>query len=469
MTSVNPILEGAHQSETESYEVRNFVLALSFAVLVFAPALQAGFLADDFWFLWAGQELRDLSIWERAWWEQLQAPWSALGYFRPFITLVWGLNAWLGGANATTYAATNVLLHLCNGALVYGLARAVWSSPRSGLAAALIFWFHPIAHEPVTWLAARVDLVVTLSVLGALLALWRGWQPGAPRGWYAVALGSALVALLSKEIAAVLPLLAWLLALRRWDSLPWPARLRRAAWAVLPLLGLLALWAVVRFWVVPLRSETFDLRPTVLLWRLVVVTPHRLLWGLPRPWFYMAMVGLSSAIWHWRAVAPRTGWLLAGGWIAGCLPFILTHPLFPGEGVWLGARLLYLPSVGLALAVGHLFALASARHALPLLLALLASSIIELTNAMRPWLVASRTAERVIVRALEREPAICAAEFVQIAGLPRQWGSAYFFPVRTQGETALHLACRHTAVRPVTPTPAVQLIWDNTIEELRPE
>lgn len=106
----------------------------------------------------------------------------------------------------------NVALHLVNGVLVYGIGSALVGG--AGIVAAGVFLLHPLASSAVAYVSGRSDLLVTLGVLVALLALVRlkgGWR------MVGVSLG-LLVAAESKEIGLVgVPLVLLTMAIRGRD------------------------------------------------------------------------------------------------------------------------------------------------------------------------------------------------------------------------------------------------------------
>ena len=143
----------------------------------------------------------------------------------------------LWGMRSTGYHATNLLLHVASGLLVWAILRRL--SIRGGLLAAALFVLHPVNVESVAWIAQRKN---TLSMVFFLLSiLWylrvdpepegalptaasskqksRGrraapppLEPGINR-WYWLSLAMFVLAMLSKGSVAILPgvllLIAW--------------------------------------------------------------------------------------------------------------------------------------------------------------------------------------------------------------------------------------------------------------------
>ncbi len=79
----------------------------------------------------------------------------------------------LWGVNPIGYHAVNLLLHIVNALLVYGIAARALGSERGGVFAGLIFALHPVQIEVVSVIAQRKTLLATAFVLGALMAYQR--------------------------------------------------------------------------------------------------------------------------------------------------------------------------------------------------------------------------------------------------------------------------------------------------------
>jgi len=160
------------------------------------------------------------------------------------------------GGRATGHHAMSLLLHAANaGLLFYVLARLTGSVWPSAFAAAL-FACHPLAVEPVAWIAARKDV---LSTLFWLLAMWAYLAyVERPRSWrYALLLLVFALGLMSKPMLVTFPFVLLLLdfwPLRRLPDVQWRSpEWRKAAGVLLreklPLLALAWLSCVITLWV----------------------------------------------------------------------------------------------------------------------------------------------------------------------------------------------------------------------------
>lgn len=125
---------------------------------------------------------------------------TSIGFYRPLTSLSFGVDHARFDMNPKGYGATNLALALAAAVLLGVLATTIGMSPAVGaIAAALwLFNFHGM-NMAVLWLSGRTSLLVTLWSLAAVVALLRG---------HAIAGASlALLAMLAKEEAVVLPVL----------------------------------------------------------------------------------------------------------------------------------------------------------------------------------------------------------------------------------------------------------------------
>lgn len=138
---------------------------------------------------------------------------------RPVANLSFALNYYFNGTNVVGYRFINVLIHLLNGFLLYGLARATFRTPAltisentSGLMAALaalVWMVHPLHTQSVAYVVQRMTSLSVLFYLLSMLCFARArLLPGDDRrriALFALCGLAGLLALGSKEIAATLP------------------------------------------------------------------------------------------------------------------------------------------------------------------------------------------------------------------------------------------------------------------------
>jgi Flp pilus assembly protein TadD len=157
-------------------------------------------------------------------------------YFRsytPLAHLSHAIDFDVWGANPFGHHLTNYLLHLLNTALVFVLAAGmiVYVKARPGdgvrrpwqfiferltpatvlgaLFASAFFALHPLRVESVAWVSDRKDLLMTcfslLSFLGYLMYRM-GYGTKAAERWYLVSIIAAVIAMLAKTVASLIPI-----------------------------------------------------------------------------------------------------------------------------------------------------------------------------------------------------------------------------------------------------------------------
>lgn len=181
----------------------------------------------------------------------------------PLVYTTFALDGLVGGGRPWAFHLTNVLLHAAASIAVLLIVRMLlaerasaeamtpqrWGWVSAGMAA-LVFAWHPVQVEAVSWITGRKD------VLSGCLALWAVWfylrsplfagagtlsrHLRAGPGQYAIATGLFLLSLAAKPSAVALPigLLAVEWSVRRTSLL-------EAARRLAPWFGLAAVWAVI--------------------------------------------------------------------------------------------------------------------------------------------------------------------------------------------------------------------------------
>jgi hypothetical protein len=172
-------------------------LIVAVTLAVYWPALNTGFVGDDFMIL---HRLRSLSgtadvlrFFRGEFFE----------YYRPLGFVSHAVDWAIAGQNSRQFHLTNLLIHAVNAVLVLLIGRAL--APRSfvGPLAASLFALHASNSEAVIWISARFDLLATCFALAAVCWMVSEWTG---RTWMPALL--FFPALLSKEAAVALPIAA---------------------------------------------------------------------------------------------------------------------------------------------------------------------------------------------------------------------------------------------------------------------
>jgi hypothetical protein len=180
------------------------LLIAAIAIAVYWPSIQTPFLFDDYTHLALVRSETWSAVVARA---LLTHPQGGDYFFRPLGYVSYWLDYRWAGENAALWHGWNVLVHTLNSLLVYTLCRTLLLRPLSSLLAAALFSVNAGHVEVVCWMAARFDLLAFLFTIVALIALRRYVVTNRP-AWLIAMLSGCLLALLSKEAAFCLPLLA---------------------------------------------------------------------------------------------------------------------------------------------------------------------------------------------------------------------------------------------------------------------
>jgi len=143
---------------------------------------------------------------------------------RPVANVSFALNYYFNGHNVVGYRFVNILIHIANGFLLYGLARLTFQTPalttckemagRMAALAALVWMLHPLHTQSVGYIVQRMTSLAVLFYLLAMLCYARARllpEGGLRRMALFGGCGLAgLLALGSKEIAATLPAFIYL-------------------------------------------------------------------------------------------------------------------------------------------------------------------------------------------------------------------------------------------------------------------
>ena len=129
-----------------------------------------------------------------------------------------------GTTNAGGYHFTNLLLHIMNTIILFGVLQSMTAATWRNAFVAALFALHPFHVESVVWIAARKDV---LSGLFGLLAIWAyvSYSRRSGIGWYLLVTAMLATGLMAKPMLVTLPMVFLLLDY-------WPLnriRLRRAA------------------------------------------------------------------------------------------------------------------------------------------------------------------------------------------------------------------------------------------------
>src|SRR5437762_7522413 len=310
--------------------------AIVFAVvLVYLPALHAGFVWDDEQLITGNLLLRDfgglLEIWSGG---------RTADYFPVTNTLFW-IQHHLFGDKAAGYHAVNILLQAADAVLVWLVLRRL-KVPGAWLAG-LIFGIHPVHAESVAWISELKNL---LSMFFALLSIFCFFEIEEKRllggaTAYVASLVFFLLALLSKTQVVFLPVALLLCAWWRSGNAT-SASLRREVTRTWPFFLLAAVLSLVTIWfqnrgigeeeiVVGSPARRLANAAMAVCWYLgKFLFPARLMsiypkWRFDSPelleWLpLVALLALVASLMRWRNRGTRGAFVAAVYFVVALLP-----------------------------------------------------------------------------------------------------------------------------------------------------
>lgn len=346
---------------------RGFAIGLLLVVAVFA--VFAPSIGYDFILLDDGQYIRDNpTVSGGLSWPAVKAAWTEAkeAYWAPLLWMSFMLDVELFGLNPHGFHLVNVILYSLNVGVLFWLFRRWTGRTGVALAATLLWALHPARVESVAWVVERKDVLSGLFFLLGLAAYVEGRQgrlrAGVGLAWLCMALGGAV-----KQILIVMPAVLMLLDVWPLERTNW-SRIGRDGWRLAfekwSFWGLAAFLAFLPPW---LHQQAGAMMDVSIGHRLTMIPIHyvfylqKTLWptglavlqgDLPFRWpvFALGIGLLAGATWGLWRIRKTTPWALWGwAWFVGAL--------FPLSGlVWAGAerlatRFLYVPHMGLALAV----------------------------------------------------------------------------------------------------------------------
>jgi len=292
-------------------------------LLAYCNAIRHPFVHDDVVFILKNPHITELN----RWYEAFNVPSASDGintYYRPVLEVLYRLEYHFFGPHPWGYHLFNVVVHIVNGTLLFGLLLKLGLREAAAWVIALFFLIHPVQTEAVSCIAGISNLWMALGVLLALHAYLKKW--------YAASLICFTFAFLSKEQAVMILPLAMVIDLSRGSKDYRP-------WIVLILTTYLLLW---------LRQSVTGAS----LLKDIMVSPGELylrLAAIPRDiGMYLRLIGFPFDLHYYRSTdilrSNTSSWVLALISTVGIYFLISRKPsvrpaLFLGLG-WFFAALL---------------------------------------------------------------------------------------------------------------------------------
>ena len=369
------------------------VVMVAIVVVVYAGSFGVPFIFDDFTIINNNRFMR--SLWPPM--AAMEAPWRSTAAGRPLVAYSFAVNYAISGLEVWSYHVFNLLVHLVNVLLVYGIARrvqgqALFAQRSAGrfthrtwaLLLAGLWAIHPLNSETVVYIAQRTELMMAAFFLAAFVTLPRGGREGTGPIYTLVTVVLGLLAVLCKETAAVLPVLL-LLFDRAFIGGSFAAAWRERKGVYLGGVAIIAVAAVIasgdhrgglvtddasvtwRYLLTQGGVILHYLRLSVVPYPLAITYGWPLVEGLRDGWLAAGVVGVGLLLTCWALVRrPMLGFLGA----AFYLLLAPTSSVIPIMSEVAGERRMYLPllvvlmllAVAVAAIVGRVMASDSASR-----------------------------------------------------------------------------------------------------------
>ena len=204
------------------------VILLVVTAAVYWPGLNGGYAFDDYPNIVFNEPLHVTTL---RWNDWIAAIFSSMSseLQRPLAMLTFAINHYFTGLNPWPMKLTNIVIHLVNTILVFGLIRALLCAAnfrrplsrnidRAALMTTAFWALAPINLMAVLFIVQRMESLSHTFVFAGLwlYVLGRQRQLSGERGWLLILLGlgpCTVIGLLSKESAALLPLYAFCIEL----------------------------------------------------------------------------------------------------------------------------------------------------------------------------------------------------------------------------------------------------------------
>jgi hypothetical protein len=348
---------------------------IGLALLSAITGLANGFAFDDGPIILANWRIHDLHRIARLFAESYWPPELGGQLYRPLTMAAFAVEWWAGGGWPLLFHVVNVALYAGITVAVYALARQ-WLPASAAWLAAALFAVHPVHVEVVANGVGQSELIAALTTISA--TAWYLARRSSLRAWDIVGV-TLLYAIgcLSKEHAIVLPALL-LVADRRRPAWPLFGALGVTAVVVVAvravvLHGVVGESAAVEFWGASAGTRLWTMLAIAGQWLRLLLWPVHLaaVYSPPAtpvlngptlavvPALVCIPVLVAIAVWA-RQRAPAVTFGIC--WTAICL--VPTSNVIVPTGVYLAERTLFLPSVGVVIAIAAAASIARVGRAL---------------------------------------------------------------------------------------------------------
>jgi protein O-mannosyl-transferase len=300
---------------------------------------------------------------------------NSMGNWHPLTILALAAEYHLFGLNPVGYHAVNLLLHILNVLLVFYTVYLISDKAPVALIASLLFGVHPLHVESVAWVAELKDLLYTFFFLASYIFYLKYLNELQKKDqhirtsthYYLLALLMFLLSLLSKAMAASLPLVLILTDFFRGRRIDKKTLTDKAPFFLLAIVfGVVAVFAQKSLGATELTTSfTFAQRIVFASYGFIsylvkLIFPLNLSAFYPYPaggvpgWFYAYLL-LSIGLAVWVIYSRRFSRKIVFGMGFFTITVLLVLQLLPVGKAIMADRYSYIPSIGIFYLAGEGF------------------------------------------------------------------------------------------------------------------
>jgi len=205
-----PLISSDTPNLSRKFLFLSFVLIIFIGILAYANSLQGQFLWDDESLVQYNPYIKDWSYLQTIFTNRLGSSVKEAGaFYRPVQTFTYLIDYSIWRLDVFGYHLANMAWHIFAALSIFSLVQVLFRNGKLSLLTALLFIVHPIHTEAVSYISGRADsLAVFFMMLSYILYLKHDQKCG--NALLGLMMISYILALLSKEISLILPLLVWL-------------------------------------------------------------------------------------------------------------------------------------------------------------------------------------------------------------------------------------------------------------------
>lgn len=197
---------------------RQMILAvitlIALLILAYSNTFTVPFIFDDYDNIVGNSSIRQL--WPP--WHSFNASAETGLVGRPVISFSLAINYAISGNNVWSYHLLNLVIHILATLIFLEVVRLTLISTEKGVkyfnnallfsfACALLWGLHPLQTQAVTYIIQRCESLMGLFFLLAFHGALRGWQAESSNRWHLMAIMFFFLAVYSKEVAIVYPII----------------------------------------------------------------------------------------------------------------------------------------------------------------------------------------------------------------------------------------------------------------------